>query len=118
MNILIVDDDAAIREISARILMNAGYEVNVAEDGEAAWEAVGLTAFDLIITDQNMPRLSGTGLIARLHGAGLRMPVIMITGGSVDIPFEDGTPDCFLTKPFNFRALLGEMNRLLSLAAV
>lgn len=114
MHILIVDDDPDIRDISARILACAGFTVNVAEDGEAAWEAVGDQHFDLIITDQNMPRLDGTGLIGRLHGAGLRVPVIMITGAAVDIPSIKSAPDCFLPKPFSFSVLLGEMNRLLA----
>jgi CheY-like chemotaxis protein len=116
MNVLIVDDDPAIREISARILSRAGFTVNVAEDGQAGWEAVELQHYDLIITDQNMPRLEGTEFIGRLHGAGHKMPVIMITGAEMDFASPENAPDCLLTKPFHFPVLLDQMNRLLCMA--
>jgi two-component system, chemotaxis family, chemotaxis protein CheY len=112
-NILIVDDDGAIRDVYARILSGAGFTVNSAQDGEAAWDAIEARHFDLIITDQNMPRLDGSGLIKRLHGTGRQTPVIMITGGSLQQPTRDSAPDGFLTKPFRFSSLLGEIERLL-----
>jgi DNA-binding response OmpR family regulator len=118
MNVLIVDDDAAIREISARILMRAGFTVDVAPDGEAAWDAVGRQSYDLIITDQNMPRLDGSGLIGRLNEAGVKIPVIMITGGALEAPSLKNAPDCFLAKPFRFPVLLEEMNRLMCPSSV
>ncbi len=80
MHILIVDDDPAIRDVSARILTHAGFTVGLAEDGEAAWEAVGLGHYDLVVTDQNMPRLDGMGFIERVRGAGIKTPVILMTG--------------------------------------
>jgi DNA-binding response OmpR family regulator len=113
-NILIVDDEPGIREISARILEHAGYTVDVAEDGERAWEAVVRKNYDLIVTDQNMPRLDGTGLIARLDAAGMRMPVIMMTGTVLEMDSLKTAPDSFLAKPFSFFGLIAEVNRLLS----
>ena len=118
MRILIVDDDPAICEISARILAHSGFSVDIAPDGESAWDAVGVQRYDLILTDQNMPRLDGTGFIGRLRAAGLRIPVILMTGAAVQIPEKTSAPDCFLTKPFSFSVLLEEVNRLLCPVAV
>jgi len=118
MRILIVDDDPAICAISARILVHSGYAVDVAPDGESAWDAVGVQRYDLILTDQNMPRLDGTGFIGRLRAAGLRIPVILMTGAAVPTPEKASAPDCFLTKPFSFSALVEEVNRLLCPVAV
>lgn len=111
-NILVADDDPAIRDISSRFLTQVGFTVDVAEDGQSAWEAVGLRRYDLIITDQNMPRLSGTEFIDRLHEAGMGIPVILMTGGAV-VSATRKPPDFFLTKPFSFSSLLEEVNRLL-----
>jgi len=116
MYILVVDDDPAIRDISSRFLARVGFTVDVAEDGQSAWEAVRLHRYDLIITDQNMPRLSGTEFIDRLHEAGVGIPVILMTGGAV-ISSMQNAPDFFLTKPFAFSSLLEEVNRLLCLTS-
>jgi DNA-binding response OmpR family regulator len=117
MHILIVDDDPAIRDISARILMHAGFTVGLAEDGEAAWEAVGAGHYDLVVTDQNMPRLDGAGFIERVRGAGIKTPVILMTGGAVSVSSMPVAPDFFLAKPFDFSVLIGAANRLLCTAA-
>jgi len=112
--ILVVDDEPGIREISARILANAGFAVDVAEDGEFAWQALSNRHYDLILTDQNMPRLDGAGLIARLHSAGLTVPVILMTGGCIVRPAAKVAPVRYLEKPFTFSMLIGEVNRILN----
>lgn len=57
--ILFVDDSIAVREATAKVLIYSGYHVDVAEDGEAGWEALHAASYDLLITDHNMPKLSG-----------------------------------------------------------
>lgn len=113
LHILIVDDEPGIREISARILEHAGFAVDVAADGEYAWEAVARKNYDLILTDQNMPRLDGTGLIRRLHAAGLRMPVILMTGTALPMESLQTVPDSFLAKPFSLSGLREAVHRFL-----
>jgi two-component system, chemotaxis family, sensor histidine kinase and response regulator WspE len=61
--ILVVDDDISIRELSAAVLMPSGYQVDTAEDGAAGWEALHGNNYDLLITDHNMPRVSGVELV-------------------------------------------------------
>lgn len=114
VHILIVDDDAGIREVGARLLLRSGFLVDVAEDGEGAWQAMHQRRYDLILTDQNMPHLSGSELIVRMREAGVRVPVILMSGGETEPSGERAAmPDAFLTKPFSLIGLIGEINRQL-----
>lgn len=83
--ILLVDDEEAIRQICAETLARYGYQVDTAEDGETGWEMLNAAkfdsdAYDLLITDNNMPRLSGFDLVKRLRSAQIDLPVIMASG--------------------------------------
>src|SRR5579859_935677 len=78
--ILVVDDDADIRQLSTDVLIQHGYHVDAAEDGAAAWEALQLKRYDLLVTDNEMPKLSGVELLEKLHAARMALPIIMATG--------------------------------------
>jgi DNA-binding response OmpR family regulator len=78
--ILIVDDDAAIRGIYARVLAAEGYDVRVADGAYSALEQVGDKEPDAMILDWKMPYIDGLGLLYRLRSAGLDMPVAFVTG--------------------------------------
>jgi DNA-binding response OmpR family regulator len=70
LRILFVDDEPSIRELGAKALVRAGYEVDTAEDGEVAWGLLQSRRFDLVVTDCHIPRLSGFELLrARLKKA-------------------------------------------------
>ena len=84
--ILIVDDDVAIRELGAAILILEGYQVEVAEDGAQALARLANGHFDLVFTDRQMPILDGEGLVLALRSAGIRIPVIMISGSLAPSP--------------------------------
>lgn len=78
--ILVVDDDADIRRLNATLLRNAGFRVTTAEDGAAALAALYVDTYDLLLTDHNMPRLTGLELLNELHHAGRTLPTIMVSG--------------------------------------
>lgn len=78
--ILVVEDDTALREITSRILDAAGYDVECAEDGEAAWNALRCQHYELIITDNNMPKVTGIDLLHLPHSARIETPVILMSG--------------------------------------
>jgi len=78
--ILVVDDDKYIRRFSAQALMGSGYEVDAAEDGAAAWEALQIKNYNLLITDNEMPNLTGVELVRKLRSTRMALPVIMATG--------------------------------------
>src|ERR1700730_17588956 len=86
-NILAIDDSAAMREILAATLTTAGYSVTVVADGEEGLETALAQAFDLVLTDQYMPKRCGLDVIAALRGnpAYEATPILVLTT-------EDGEP--------------------------
>ena len=112
-NILVVDDDPDIRRINAMVLHRAGYHVDTAEDGHAGWHAVSHApeSYALLITDHNMPGLTGLALVKKLRDARMTLPVIMATAA---LPEEDVfvrypwlQPAVTLLKPYSAGQLLG-----------
>ena len=76
-SILLVDDEIDLwwdRDLAA--LAAAGYHVDTAEDGEAGWKALQTNTYDLLITDNKMPKLRGCELIKRLRDDGMTLPII------------------------------------------
>jgi DNA-binding response OmpR family regulator len=114
--ILVVDDDAEIRAVIASILARSGYDVVVAPDGAAGWDASNQKTFDLVITDVVMPRLNGVELLRRLRVANPGMPVIVMSAYS---PWgeTDGAkllpPGVYLDKPFTLQTLIDAVEDLL-----
>jgi len=80
--ILVAEDDSFLRNFYARLLSHFGFTVKVVEDGLAAWETIarGDQRFDLLITDNEMPRLNGRDLVYCLKAACVPLPVIMVSG--------------------------------------
>jgi DNA-binding response OmpR family regulator len=77
LRILVVDDDPGIRKIGTEVLIHHGYQVDAAEDHNAGWKALQTYTYDLLITDLDMPRLSGLKLVKKLRDAHLALPVIL-----------------------------------------
>lgn len=79
--ILVVDDSITVREIERKLLTDAGYRVDVAVDGVDGWNAVRSGAYDLIITDIDMPRLDGIDLVRMIksHSRFAAIPVIIVS---------------------------------------
>ena len=115
-HILLVDDDAEIRGLIALLLGDAGYRVGCAADGEAAWSALCAEQFDLLITDHEMPKLTGLDLLRRVRSGPLDLPAIMISGfmpwGEADIE-ELLPPGAMVEKPFPMVDLLGKVRSFL-----
>lgn len=116
--ILVVDDEAAIRELVLKILRRRGYQVLEAANGEEALavfrEHAG--AIDLVITDVMMPRLGGPELVDRLHQQGLNPKILYVSGftGDANISARNFPPGtAFLEKPFTLAALLERVQEVL-----
>lgn len=80
-----VDDDRDICQLCSDILIDSGYRVDTAENGEAGWQMLHGTrhnpdSYHLLITDNHMPKLSGIELIKKLRSAGMGLPVILASG--------------------------------------
>src|SRR5688572_25573849 len=80
--ILVVDDDLAIRAALRDLLTLQGYDVDVAADGQAALERLAELPPDLVITDLDMPRMSGMQLLAALHERNEELPAIVLTSAA------------------------------------
>jgi DNA-binding response OmpR family regulator len=61
--ILVVEDDLSILQLSTSVLKSSGFQVDTAVDGAAGWDALHTSSYDLLITDNNMPKLSGVELV-------------------------------------------------------
>ena len=78
--ILVADDDPVIRRLISDVLINNGFTVNTASNGEQAWEALQYDNYDLLVTDYEMPHLTGIELIERIRKVGMSLPVILVSG--------------------------------------
>ena len=121
--ILVIDDEPHILSVLALKLGNAGYEVFTAADGEEGYAAAVAEKPDLLITDFQMPFLSGLDLCQRLKNTpGVdRMPAIMLTARGFGLTREDleGTNILVIvTKPFSPRELLTKVSKVLQESAV
>lgn len=107
-SILVVEDDPATRRLYKFFLLDGGYTVLEAEDGVAALEQLASQHFDLVITDMNMPRMDGLGLIKAIRTTYPDLYVILITAfGTPDVgkqALRVGAND-YLAKPFDFEEL-------------
>jgi CheY-like chemotaxis protein len=113
--ILVVDDERVLCELVARMLRGAGYIVVTACDGEAGWELVsgGADAFDLVITDNRLPGISGRELVERLRAHNPALPIVHLTGSlRSSAGFPDNVPT--LLKPFDLSKLLTTVEGLLA----
>jgi len=116
LRILMVEDDVSILQFSTSVLMSSGFQVDTAVDGEAGWDALHTSSYDLLITDNNMPKLSGVELVQKLRSAHMTLPVVMASGA---IPTEalNRNPSlelaATLAKPFTMDELLGTVKKAL-----
>lgn len=114
--ILVVDDEASIRELLSKTLALAEYEVETAPDGRAAVERLRLGHYDLLIADLKMPGLDGLSLIREAKRLNVELPVIIITGFSTESSAIEAVNlgvAGYLTKPFRVPQVLAAAARAL-----
>ena len=106
--VLVVDDREDLRHITTRVLREAGYEVLTATDGPAALAAAGNHPVDLLLTDLQMPRMSGDDLAVRLLAESPGLRVLFMSGYDRPHPVEgtDTRRHPVLSKPFTRATLL------------
>jgi CheY-like chemotaxis protein len=116
--ILLVEDQDAVRNVTAEYLVNAGFRVLTAQSGTEALELMrdGRAEVDLLLTDVVMPDLSGPELAEALSAVRPGLRVLYLSGYAQDIVSPDGTlPErsAFLQKPFPLGSLVREVRALL-----
>ncbi len=114
LRVLMAEDEPLAAEVIEEGLVEAGFEVLAASDGQAALElAADGAGFDLLLTDLKMPRLDGKELIARLRAKRPDLPVVVMTGfpppdGAVSLEAGPG-PLHLLTKPVGITPLVAAL---------
>jgi DNA-binding response OmpR family regulator len=107
--VLVVDDEASIRDLLSKTLALAEYDVDTAGDGTAALDRMRAFAYDLLIADLKMPGMDGLTLIRQAKRIKADLPVIIITGFSTESSAIEAVNlgvDGYLTKPFRVPQVL------------
>lgn len=113
--ILLVEDDALVRELLALQLVEGGIQAESAESGEEALEKFRVNPCDLVITDESMPGMSGHELATALKEIRPGLPVLLLTGfGELDASQSAGI-DAVLAKPVDYTSLRETIDKLLGL---
>jgi CheY-like chemotaxis protein len=114
--ILVVDDDHIVRQANLDLLASAGYEVDGAKDGAEGWDALQVKHYDLVLTDNSMPRMTGIELIEKLRSSSQTVPVIMATGFLPIFELNRKpwlNPDAAMTVPYSNEDLLATIAKVL-----
>ena len=117
--IMVVDDEAGIRNLLSDALVEEGFKVTLAKDGRDSLKQMKNRRFDLLITDINMPHLDGIGLLRKMKKAGRKERVIIMTGESLDHSnLKKDIPPVFLElkKPFHMNHFLKVVSSALETA--
>jgi len=118
LSVLIVDDEAPVRKFVERVLGNAGYKTTTAADGpDALGAAKKLEQLDVLVSDVNMPQMTGDELARRLRQTEPRLKVLYLTGYSDQLFKQRSTlwqDEAFLDKPCSAKALLQAVSLLTS----
>jgi excisionase family DNA binding protein len=107
--VLVVDDEATIRDLLAKTLALAEYDVDLAPDGRAALDRLRMIPYDLLITDLKMPGVDGLTVIREARRLRADLPVIIITGFSNEASAIEAVNlgvSGYLTKPFRVPRVL------------
>jgi two-component system, OmpR family, response regulator MprA len=116
MNVLVVDDDYAIRASLDRSLRANGYDVELANDGTEALRAIDGAPFDAVVLDVLMPGRNGIDVCRTLRAAGNRVPILILTARdtvSDRVAGLDAGADDYLVKPFALEELIARLRALL-----
>lgn len=115
MRILVVEDYTPLRRTLQRGLREAGFTVDIAEDGEEGLFLAGANAYDAVVLDLMLPKVDGLTVLKRLRESGRQVPVLVLTArDGVDDRIQglDLGADDYLPKPFAFNELLARVRAL------
>ncbi|MEA5511035.1 response regulator transcription factor [Crocosphaera sp. UHCC 0190] len=116
MKILLVEDDENIAIPIAEDLDDRNYVVEVAHDGQSAWELLDVFDYDLILLDVMLPKIDGIALCRQLRSSGCKTPILMLTARDTindRVKGLDAGADDYLVKPFDLEELSARIRALL-----
>ncbi len=115
MRVLIVEDDRTAADFLAKALGEAGYQTEIASDGELGLELASSSAFGVLIVDRMLPKLDGLSIVERLRARGDRTPVLILSAlGAVDDRVKGlrAGGDDYLAKPYSLVELVARVEAL------
>jgi CheY-like chemotaxis protein len=122
-HVLVAEDNAALARVISFTFAKHGFEVATARDGQQAWELAEKNRFDLVVTDQQMPRMTGLELCSKLRATAefAEVPLILLTAKGMELEVDrvrtEHGVDELLLKPFSPAHLVETADRLLSVTA-
>src|SRR5690242_9007320 len=120
MRVLIVEDETDLAGVLKRLLGDAGFSADIAEDGEAGLALALDQAYDLVVLDLMLPRLQGERVLAAVRAQGRNVPVLVLTARDLvadRVRLLDGGADDYLIKPFDPAELVSRCRALVRRAA-
>ena len=115
VNILIVEDEAALAEAVGHILRKAGHTADWVDDGQSALDYIRLASYDLVILDIMLPKLDGLSVLRQMRKEKIQTPVLMLTARTTVPDKVEGLnsgADDYLTKPFDPDELLARVGAM------
>ncbi|ASC69312.1 DNA-binding response regulator/ompR family protein [Halomicronema hongdechloris C2206] len=116
MRILLVEDDHHLAASLSEALEAQRYTVDVAHDGDIAWQQMTLLSYDLMLMDITLPQVDGLTLCQRLRSHGVVSPVLMLTARDTSgdkVAGLDAGADAYMVKPFDLSELIAQIRALL-----
>lgn len=116
MRILVVEDDVQIADMLTEALTNRQYTVDVAQDGEMAWNWMETLEYDLVLLDITLPKMNGLLFCQKLRARNFSIPVLMLTARDTiadKIIGLDAGADAYMVKPFDLEELMAQIRALL-----
>jgi CheY-like chemotaxis protein len=117
LRILIVEDERDVQAMLEEVLTGSGHRVAAAPDGKAGLACFQSQPFDIVLTDLNMPGISGFALATEIKKIDRSMPVLLLTGWAGEFEQAELTAngiDCIIKKPFFIADLLQALDDLCS----
>jgi DNA-binding NtrC family response regulator len=119
--ILLVDDDPDVRDLNAQVLARSGYHVDTANDGASGWRTLKENQYDVLITDNTMPGVTGLELIKKLRSEDMTLAVILASGTAPVEELEENPwlqINALLPKPYSVTDLVKTVGELLHQSGV
>jgi DNA-binding response OmpR family regulator len=115
--ILVVDDDASIRQLTSAVFQDEGYVVRVAPDGRAALSLVEAETPRLVVLDLQMPVMDGRTFFRALRAGGYASPVLLLSAYGAESAMQELGADDAIEKPYDIDELLERAEALLQRSA-
>jgi diguanylate cyclase (GGDEF)-like protein len=116
MKILVIENDAAITKVLTLVLSSQNYTVEIASDGEKAWELIIVYDYDLLLLAVMLPKIDGISLCRKLRANHYQMPIMLITGigaSNDQVIGLDAGADDYIVKPLDQVELIARIRALL-----